>query len=73
MGTNFYLRIDPCERCGRSDVQLHIGKSSSGWCFALHVIPEEGINCLEDWEQKWAKGKIFDEYGREISINDMLG
>ena len=42
MGTNYYLhrpRTNECEHCGRADEAppLHIGKSSSGWCFSLHV------------------------------------
>lgn len=38
MGTNYYLHSqDPCEHCGRSYPELHIGKSSAGWVFALHV------------------------------------
>jgi hypothetical protein len=72
MGTNYYLRIEPCKHCGRSDEELHIGKSSAGWCFSLHVIPENNINTLYDWIEKFPTGKIFDEYGVEISIGNML-
>jgi hypothetical protein len=32
------------------EVKLHIGKSSGGWCFSLHVIPSLGLNTLDDWE-----------------------
>jgi hypothetical protein len=71
MGTNYYLREDACQHCGRSDERLHIGKSSAGWCFALHVIPEEGINSLDDWRIRWTKGRIFDEYGTEVSPDDL--
>ena len=54
MGTNYYLHEPPtnkCEHCGRQDEKepLHIGKSSVGWVFALHIIPEMGIEDLEDW------------------------
>lgn len=74
MGTNYYLREDACPHCGRSDSQLHIGKSSAGWCFSLHVIPEEGLNSLEDWQKRWSlpRRKIFDEYDREVSPEAML-
>ena len=37
MGTNYYLETDACDKCGRGDGPLHIGNSSAGWCFALHV------------------------------------
>jgi hypothetical protein len=73
MGTNYYLYpASPCEACGRPYGPKHIGKSSGGWCFSLHVIPEEGINDLEDWEKLWNQegAVIEDEYG--IRINKIL-
>lgn len=61
MGTNYYLWKDwSC---------LHIGKSSSGWCFALHVIPEKGINDLGDWKKLWENEEetvITDDCGTEF-------
>ena len=71
MGTNFYLKADACPHCGHSNNRMHIGKSSCGWAFALHVIPEEGINCLEDWEARWASGRIEDEYGDALTPEAM--
>ena len=73
MGTNFYLNTECCEKCGRAAEQLHIGKSSAGWCFALHVIPDEGINDLADWEARWSQPgmQIVDEYGETISPDEM--
>lgn len=79
MGTNFYWYAKehaPCSHCGRAEEseRLHIGKSSAGWCFSLHVIPDSGINSLEDWRDRFAVdgSKIRDEYGEEIAPNDML-
>lgn len=45
MGVNYYeaSTATPDGRC------LHIGKSSGGWCFALHVYPVTGIRTLQDW------------------------
>lgn len=78
MGTNYYhhKEVKPaCECCKRGpDVEVrHIGKSSAGWCFSLHVIPEDGITCLEDWEARWSEPGtwIEDEYGRQISAEQM--
>jgi hypothetical protein len=79
MGTNYYLRTGKkitktCD-CGfehELDEELHIGKSSWGWKFALHIIPERGINELEDWEELFKTGKIFDEYGNEITEEQMM-
>ncbi len=74
MGTNFYLYSKPCKCCGRSDEPLHIGKSSAGWAFALHVYPEKGINNLEDWKQifKNADKIIVSEYGDEKTYDEMI-
>jgi hypothetical protein len=71
MGTNYYLRQNACDHCGRSDEKLHIGKSSGGWCFSLHVIPEMNIRNIDDWREHWVKGRIFDEYGTEVSAAEM--
>jgi hypothetical protein len=79
MGTNYYLKTGnkitkTCD-CGfehELDEELHIGKSSYGWKFILHIIPERGINELEDWEELFKTGKIFDEYGNEITEEQMM-
>lgn len=74
MGTNYYLYEKPdCECCCRPFEPLHIGKSSGGWCFSLHVIPEDRINTLEDWRQLWSEDGAFirNEYGDKISITEM--
>jgi hypothetical protein len=85
VGTNFYLRLEtkpPCACCGRGyEVEpLHIGKSSGGWCFSLHVDPEavvaghQGINDLHDWQELWAVpgARIEDEYGEVLTPEEML-
>lgn len=70
MGTNYYLEAEqrpPCECCGRGyeTPRQHIGKSSGGWCFSLHVDPEAGIHDLDDWRARWRLpgAVIRDEYG----------
>ncbi len=75
MGTNYYFhdrRDCPC--CKRPFPELHIGKSSAGWCFALHVIPEDGINDLQDWEGNFLdpESYIENEYGEQVSVEKML-
>jgi hypothetical protein len=74
MGTNYYLHTEVCPHCGRSDEPLHIGKSSAGWCFSLHVYPDKGISTLEDWKDIWSNPKsvINDEYSRTVTPEDML-
>jgi hypothetical protein len=74
MGTNYYLYQKPdCKCCGRPFEPLHIGKNSGGWRFALHVMPEDGINTLDDWRVLWSAPGAFirDEYGEKVSIADM--
>src|SRR3990167_3726027 len=69
MSTNYYLYTKPdCECCGRPFERMHIGDSSCGWCFSLHVIPELGINTLDDWRALWSKpgAYIRDEYGNRV-------
>ena len=75
MGTNYYWREtknEYCGECGRPMPWLHIGKSSAGWNFSLRIHPNEGINNLENWKERWEKGSIWDEYGREVTVEDML-
>ena len=75
MGTNYYLHeAPPCPTCGRQDEPLHIGKSSAGWCFSLHIIPAESIFDLSDWITRWSKRGcvILNEYDDTISTEEML-
>jgi hypothetical protein len=75
MGCNFYLHPQAdCPCCKRPYERLHIGKSSYGWCFSLHVIPDLGIHTLEDWQERWSQPGAFirDEYGDEVSPEEML-
>lgn len=75
MGTNYYWHHDICGSCGRSDDPIHIGKSSAGWCFALHVDEDIGIKSLDDWMSRWGEmnhtnSEIRDEYGHPVSRKD---
>jgi len=63
MGTNYYLM---------SDEKRHIGKSSIGWTFSLHVYPEENINSLDDWKKLFDKAIIKDEYGTTVLPRDLI-
>lgn len=78
MGTNYYYETvgsQPCPTCGRgSDSEkLHIGKSSAGWAFSLHIIPYKDIRSLDDWQKLWAQGgQIRDEYGESVTVEEML-
>lgn len=70
MGTNYYLRINACECCKRYD-ELHIGKSSAGWKFMFHKIPEKAED-YSQWLELLLKGDIYDEYGQYVPLKDFL-
>ena len=75
MGTNYYLRTNICEKCGRYD-EIHIGKSSMGWPFIFEAhnlqFPDDGprIGSWLDFLEYLKNGKIFNEYGEQISLNE---
>lgn len=71
MGTNYYVRFDACPHCGHSEDEYHIGKSSGGWCFSLHVDPDKGITTLGEVMDIADKGKIYNEYGEIITPDEM--
>lgn len=74
MATNYYLHCNPCPHCGKADDILHIGQHAFGWAFALHVIPEKGLNSLEDWKKAIQEGiKIMDDEGRGVDKDRLLG
>ncbi len=84
MGTNYYAVMDEreivcphCDRPGyREFTRWHIGKSSGGWCFTLHVgSPEEPHipKNLEEWKKAWERAMhLEDEYGMPLPISAML-
>lgn len=78
MGTNYYLHAPKCFHCGKEDEPpIHLGKSSGGWCFGLHVMIEKGISSWEDVKQlieeklceEWC---IKNEYGDQISLIEFI-
>jgi hypothetical protein len=79
MSTNYYVKTGRKERvvCNYGcvheiDERLHIGKYSNGCKFCLHIIPEKNINNLEDWKNVLKSGKIYNEYHRDISYEEMI-
>ncbi len=72
MGMNYYLVPNCCVHCGRGDAPIHIGKSSAGWCFSLHVTDE--YESLEYWILQFNSegAKIVDEQGGIFTPNEMI-
>ncbi len=75
MGTNYYIKRNFCKCCGRFD-EIHIGKSSGGWCFGLHVkTPGSDENLPEnlmEWEELFKNNEIVNEYGEIITKEEMM-
>lgn len=74
MGTNYYARTGDSNR-----PLLHIGKSSMGWCFALHVMnmDESGtvpLTNLNEWMMYLGCPgiDIVDEYFQEYSLETFM-
>lgn len=74
MGTNYYVKGNGYCRCCKQfdETDLHIGKSSGGWCFALQTHPEMGINTIDDWKAYLVSKVIQDEYGQVVLSDEML-
>lgn len=79
MGTNYFLHESVCEHCKRPGKVHHIGKSSAGWCFSLHVLEpaEPGdprASSLAEWEVLFRQPgmSIVDEEGDTVSADRML-
>lgn len=55
-------------------IDRHIGKSTNGWVFSLHIYPEEGIKTFTDWLLllKDPAKVIVDDRGREVSVEEMV-
>ena len=78
MGTNYYFHTeDPCPTCGHNaNEPIHIGKSSTGWCFSLHVYPKTGLpENLIEWINLFdcdGSSIIKDENEVRITIKEMI-
>lgn len=73
MGTNYFCKTGrKLDHYGfEVDEILHIGKSSYGWYFTLHIYPDKEITSLIDWLPLLQNGVIHNEYGEEVSYEDM--
>jgi len=71
MSTNYYLRTQPCEKCGHSEYKKHIGKSSSGWEFCFRGYLDESIVSYQGWvkEISCENKEIIDECGNIIKFD----
>lgn len=64
----FFAGEDPAD-----DEGVHLCQSAVGWEFLLQARPEDGVNDIHDWMRSLDEfDAIYDEYGVEISIDDLL-
>lgn len=68
MGTNFYVRLNYCEHCGRYE-PLHIGKRSCGWKFDFAWNNFKSIN---EVREKLKNQTIIDEYDRTYTYEEFM-
>ena len=69
MGTNYYIKENECEKCGRHE-EIHLGKSSTGWQFSFQFNGGKFYKNVEEMK-KWLQGKtIKNEYGEIVSEED---
>ena len=68
MGTNFYMLVNPCTKCGKPDEKVHIGKSSFGWKF---LFQGHTFKTLKDWERTLRMNIIQDEYGSPVPFEEL--
>ena len=68
MSTNYYATV------AATGEELHLGKSSAGWVFAVRVYPHLQLNTLYDWIALLAQpgNTVRDEYGRTVELPDLL-
>lgn len=70
MGTNYYVKGDVCDHCGRGDNDTHLGKSSAGWQFSFQYNGGQYYKNVEEMKE-WLKDKdIYDEYDRPVTYDD---
>ncbi len=70
MGTNYYIDLDFCKHCERSD-RIHLGKSSFGWKFAIE-IHKIYYKTFKEFVEFIRDKRIVDEYHKEITFDEIM-
>ncbi len=69
MGTNYYVKKDTCDTCGRHE-EIHLGKSSWGWQFSFQYNGGQFYKNIREMK-KWLKDKrIKNEYNEEVTYEE---
>lgn len=72
MTTNYYVKTDPCEKCGQCKTERHIGMSSKEWEFHFRAYHEESLISYKDWISQLndPDSVIVDEKGTQIPFQE---
>lgn len=72
MGCNYHVKINICSCCKRPEEEIHLGKSSAGWSFALQYNGGKFYTNFEEMK-KWLEDKVIEnEYGEKVSKEDFI-
>lgn len=72
MGTNYRTKINICPCCKRPEEEVHLGKSSDGWSFALQYNGGRFYTNFEEMKE-WLKDKVIEnEYGEKVSKEEFV-
>jgi len=69
MSTNYYTKVNYCDKCGRGD-EIHLGKSSGGWKFNFQYNNGMFYKNVDEMKLWLRDKKIENEYGKEVSCKD---
>ncbi len=68
MGTNYYIKEDECESCGRYE-EIHLGKSSAGWNFSFQYNGGKYYKNIKEMKEWLLSKRIEDEYGESVGYH----
>jgi hypothetical protein len=72
MGTNYYTVNKYCDHCNQYEKDLHIGKSSYGWCFSFQGYKYMNLVSWKQWKEYLKDKTIVDEYGDKKIYDDIV-
>ena len=72
MGTNYYTAENYCDHCKQYKVDLHIGKSSGGWCFSFQGYKWMSLTSWQAWKAYLKDKLIMDEYGEKMTYESFV-
>lgn len=72
IGTNYYVYIEPCEKCHVPKEKIHIGKQSWGWSFLFHNHFSSKKEWISFLSEEPHKDNIYNEYEDHVPLEVLL-